>query len=190
MRRACRSLAVPALLVLALLTAACGDLGTKDEPPRPFGPGAGNLPGGAPSVTTPVTVPGVGTLEYDNGYFTLDPPPPGADATVVGVLTFVGPGTLSLRIGGIFGRPDTPCRFHAALLARDEGFTISGDGEDRVNDRGVVFHEVVLVKGAQLLRLDCAQLTGIFGVEMFGDSLVSGGLDTQQVHAVLNSIRP
>ncbi|HEX9843679.1 MAG TPA: hypothetical protein VGC20_13055, partial [bacterium] len=87
-------------------------------------------------------------------------------------------------------RPDTPCRFHAALLARDEGFTISGDGEDRVNDRGVVFHEVVLVKGAQLLRLDCAQLTGIFGVEMFGDSLVSGGLDTQQVHAVLNSIRP
>jgi hypothetical protein len=194
MRRACRSLAVPALLVLALLLAACGDLGTKDEPPRPFGPGAGAGPIATP---TPIPIAGVGALEYDFGYFEdVNTPmfPGDPDAMdlldVIGWTRDSGTGKIQLYLAGIFGRPDTPCRFHAALAARDKGFTIVGDGEDRINEQGIVFHEVWLTRGAEQWRLDCAQLTGVLGLELLSASEQGGGLETEQVHFVLNSIRP
>ena len=146
-------------------------------------------------ATTPFSIPdlaggSVGSLSYDATYFdAVTPQTPTEQDTRAGLLVSVANG-VTLQLGIIFGRPDTPCRFHAALFARDEGFTILGDGEDRINDQGIVFHEVVLVKGTEFRRLDCARLKGELGVEVLGVSLPVYSLATEQVHVVLNSIHP
>jgi hypothetical protein len=182
-------------VLLAGLLTGCGGLNQDDGPPRPFGPGVSGLtpPVGA---TIAQAIPGldggsIGTLAYDAGYFVqsdFTPLPTLADTRAGSLATSMG--DLALQMALIFGRPDTPCRFHAALLARDEQFTILGDGEDRINSQGIEFHEVLLVKGAEHRRLDCARLTGNLGVEVLTVSAPADLLGTDQVHTVLNSIRP
>ncbi len=194
LRLAARLAALLVALALGMALAGCGALGKKDETPTPFGPGAGVPPVDAAS-TTPLSIvaldsTSIGTLSYDAAYFTPVPvPPPTPANTQFAALTNAAAG-LGLQFQIIFGRPDTPCRFQAALAARDLGFTILGDGDKRINDQGLEFDEVLLVRGPEHWRLDCAQLVGNVGIEVLSISSPTDVLGTPQVHYVLNSIHP
>lgn len=191
-------LALLAVLALGVATlgalSGCGALSKDDETPTPFGPGSGVPPvdtAGAVALSVPdLDGTTVGTLSYDPGYFTPVPaPPPTAGNPLFATLANTADG-VGLQLQLIFGRPDTPCRFQAALAARDLGFTILGDGARRINERQVVFDEVLLVGGSEHWRLDCARLVGNTGIEVLGISGPADRLGTPQVHFVLNSIHP
>lgn len=182
------------MLLAAALLAGCGEL-DDDPPPRPLGPGSGGDPltGSTQTVTLrDTTGAAFGQVTYDDGHFAVALPfgpgrPTETDPTIGALQAADG---VSLGFVLIAGRPDTPCRFEAALAARDEGYTILGDGEDRINDVNVTFHEVWLARGAEWVRLDCAQLNGQRGVQVVAQSPSGNALETVQVHFVLNSIRP
>lgn len=186
---------VAALLLAAAPAwlAACGGLGEDNSPPEPFGAGTGGpaVPQGTVQSTTLADIAGdaIGTLDYDDGYFAFTPTTPTEEDPSLGQLVNATDG-VGLQVLLISGRPDTPCRFDAARAARDDGFTIIGDGEDRVNDADVEFHEVRLEAGDRYLRLVCAELKGRLGIEVRGLSTPTDQLGTEQVHFVLNSIRP
>jgi hypothetical protein len=173
------------LLALAVLAAA-GCSPEEDEWSGPFGPGYGGPAVALPATGYPLTnADGVklGRLEADATYFAVAPLP----GTL---LALQNPsGELVLLVTEIFGRPDTPCRYTAALLARDEGYTILASG-DRVNDNGLEFHQVDLAKGATYLGLYCTTLRGNAGIQIGGESRNGNRLRNRQVHFVLNSVRP
>lgn len=175
------------LLIGAPLLAGCLP---EETDPRPFGPGNGSpVMGTSPTALLDTNGNTIGSLDYNNSYFTLGLPNFTLPADPeMGVITSP-PNGIGLLVSLIAGRPDTPCRFAAAMLARDEGYTILGDGEDRINDQGVEFHEVWL-SGPSELRFDCAQLTGNLGVMVQAQAASSSLLKTSEVHFVLNSIRP
>jgi hypothetical protein len=190
-RRAPFALAL--LVALCLLPAGCGNLKKDDGDPIPLGPGSGGLAVTNPSA--PQDIPGttssrIGTFQFDSDYFLFSAQTPTTDDTSAGQLVDRVGDNLLLQLGLIYGRADTPCRFHAALSARDDGFTIEGDTTKRLNDLGVVFYEVLLYKAGEFRRFDCAELSGNAGVEVLSDSGPNDLVGTLQVHFVLNSIRP
>ena len=177
---------------LALLLAGCG-LAPDNETPTPFGPGTAPPTAGTPSAAQSIpdlTGGSIGQFEYDSTYFaayvtstpTLDNPQFGSLSTAAGDVV--------VQLSVIFGRPDTPCRYQAALAARDDGYAIDGDGAKRINDQQVEFAEVLLNNGSAYWRLDCAQPTGNVGVQVWGIADAPDKLGTEPVHLLLNSIRP
>lgn len=181
-----------ALVLAGVFLTACGE--DDDAPPRPFGPGSGGPPLANPIQSRELLDTGgraFGSVQYHNSTNNFTPvvafhQPSESDATMALLAASDG---VQLGFSLISGRPDTPCRFTAALLARDEGYAILGDGADRINDAGVVFHEVWLVRGSEWVRLACAQLDGLRGVQVLAQSPAGNRLETLQVHFVLNSIR-
>lgn len=179
-----RAAAAAALLAAVLIGAGCAPE-KKDELSGPFGPGAGGpaVPQGAVQTLPITTGDGtpIGSLQYDDGYFAQTP--------VTGMLYVLTNATdnVSLAIGRITGRPDTPCRYDAAIQARDDGYTILASG-DRTNANGLEFHQVNLVKGAIEQRFYCTELYNHVGIQIDGISLTAGALDWEQVHFVLNSV--
>ena len=80
----------------------------------------------------------IGSLSYDASYFA----PLADEPDAVPALTLVSlEDTLSLLVLPIVGRPDTPCRFNAARLARDEEYRIKASG-DRENANNLDIHQV------------------------------------------------
>lgn len=179
-----RAGAVVALLLAALLPGCAME--PEDELSGPFGPGAGGpaVPQGAVRTVALTTAGGapMGSLQYDDGYFAAAPVP----ETLV-VLDSGAPDAVTLAVTRITGRPDTPCRFSAALLARDEGYTILASG-DRTNANGLEFHQVNLVRGSTYQRFYCTGLRSDAGIQISGRSLGGNRLGTLQVHFVLNSV--
>ena len=195
-------LGMAARLILAMALAAAvaaGCMAMEDELDGPLGPGQGG-----PAVDTAAleqhnltAADGqiIGVLQFDPGYYFhihCDPD----DFTncqlestgdVVHVLAAIT-GDVQLAITRIVGRPDTPCRFQAAVLARDEGYEILGSG-DRTNDRGLEFHQVNLenerLPAAQ--RFYCAKLHQRIGVQISVFSVLEEVQEYLQVHFVLNS---
>ena len=175
-----------AMLGLLLLLASCAPPSDIQELSGPFGPGSGGptVNTGA-LVTQPITSGGLplGSLDYDSTYFT--PIPTGSEV----VMLAGGAGAVMLSVAPISGRPDTPCRFQAALLARDHGYAILAAG-DRTNAQGLDFHEVDLGPGADFQRFYCTELRSNLGVLINGISKPTNALGIEQVHLVLNSVRP
>ena len=181
------------LLAGALLT-GCGGEAEDSELPGIFGPGSGGTPvNTATSVSfdfkdassTPI-----GTMTYDDNYF---PDVTVALPTTTGLLLVLstppaptGDG-LSLVFTRIAGRPDTACRFLAAVLARDQAYTILQSG-DRLNSRGLEFHQVDLARGGAGLSLFCVSLREPVGLMVRGEAPSPATLGNLQVYAVLNSI--
>lgn len=172
------------LVVLPIALVGCGEE-EADELSGPFGPGSG---GPDPLVGTLITFPltkadgsPLGTLSSDITYFPQVPAP----GTVVILQSIVDP--ILLVVTRISGRADTPCRYTAALAARDDGFTILGSG-DRTNATGLTFHQVNLVKGATTRNFYCTILRDNVGIQISGSATNGNRLGTLQVHYVLNSV--
>lgn len=184
-------------LTLALLAAgalaACGAVDSSSTSVTALGDGTGGPAVNTAAVTT-ASIPNAtggsqGQLSYDASYFGFLPQTPSDTDPRAGLLSTAA-GDLGMQLSLIFGRPDTPCRYQAALAARDDGYTIQGDGQDRVNSNQVQFHEVLLTNGVQYWRLDCAELQSNVGVQVLTISSPTNQRDTQQVVYVLNSIHP
>jgi hypothetical protein len=182
------ALAVVLALSALLALAACEE---EDDDPRPFGPGSGGPEAGAstmPAILSNTASESIGALRYDGGHFTATGPTTPTEANLR-ILRLVAADGTELVLSLIAGRPDTPCRFTAATAARDEGYTLIGDGEDRLNEAGLEFHEVRMQRGSVHVRLACVQLAGLHGVQVAVGSTSAGQLETRQVHYVLNAIR-
>jgi hypothetical protein len=193
---------VLALLVTLGTLCACGGGTPKDALSGYIGPGAGGPPV-APGTVQNSTIDKpdgtlIGGFSYDQGFFflcipTLASPPcnllPAPDPTEIGVLIDIYPGTglLEIAMTHISGRADTPCRFAAAILARDGGFEI-GDTGFRNNAQGQQLYQVNLHSAGTYAALFCANLRDNTGAQF---SIVADAPDKVswlQVYEVINSI--
>ncbi len=184
------------LLILALMLSVTltGCEEEEDELSGPFGPGAGDGPIVTPSAlqdlkaSDDTTV--FGAFQYDDGYW--DDKSAAENITDPELYLFWDDPTfpsLILSFTRISGRPDTPCRYEAAIIARDYGYTILASG-DRTNSQGLDFHQVNLSKGTDYYHLYCATVSGNLGVKITGISLGANKLGNEQVHYILNSVSP
>jgi hypothetical protein len=203
------------LALAAALAAGClGFLGACAEPAieelsGPIGAGEGG-PAVNLSVTLshPLTDPGGGTigeLSYDGSAFLHYHPDPASDGLHVlanippeqlladladdGELNRLSADNIVIVLTRIVGRPDTPCRFQAALLARDRGYEILAAG-DRRNDQGLGLHQVNLVRAHDSVaqRFYCAQLRDPFGIQINVFTADEAHQVWQILHHVLNTL--
>lgn len=182
-------IAVAALLLALGLVSACGSDKQKDSLDGPIGPGAGGPAVNQPTVQSAnLTKPDgtvIGGLAFDSvtvapaGYFTPLPPPPGA-------LTNTADG-ISIFMTNISGRPDTPCRFNAAVLARDAGYEI-GDTGFRTNALGQELYQVNLSSPGSWVRLFCANLRDNAGMQFAISANAPDKVSWRQVYFVMNSL--
>ena len=189
-RRRLSAWLVVALPAVLLALGGCGGPQEQDELKGPFGTGSVGpavVPGAI--VTVPFTTSegrAYGQGNFDGAYF-LPTAAPDPTAGFFGALANAGDG-IALSVVRIVGRPDTPCRYRAALMARDEGFDIDASG-DRTNAAGIDFHQVNLQGNGQFVSLYCAKLAENAGVQV---AAVNGHVafrDSIQLAFVLNSIR-
>ena len=145
----------------------------------------------------------IGLYRYDDSFFLHDHPDPDNESLhVLATLTLVeiivdlaDDGELNGLTGSdtvifitrIIGRPDTPCRFQAAVQARDEGFEILASG-DRSNDQNLDFHQVNLSKGTIHQRFYCTKLRQNLGVAFNVFTAAAEVQEYLQVHSLLNSV--
>ena len=189
LRRSARALTSPLWGVAlwgALLLGACGQPAEIQELQGPIGPGSGGTPVNPATVVVQPLASGtlpLGTLEYDSSYFTLTPLE--GDTFMLSTAT----GETTLLVTPITGRPDTPCRYQAALLARDQGYEIQAAG-DRTNSTGLDFHQVNLGPGGDYQRLYCTSLRNNVGVLLNASGATPSPLADVQMHFVLNSVTP
>jgi len=180
-----RIAAAAMLLALGFLS-ACGSDKQKDNLEGPIGPGAGGPPIATP-LPQQLNKPDnsiLGTMSYDTVFFTPSvtaPTPPDS-------LTGVGNG-VAITLTHISGRPDTPCRFNAAVLARDQGYDI-GDTGFRSNASGQELYQVNVSKAGSWVRLFCVNLRDNAGMQFAVSSDAPDKVGWVQVHYVLNSIHP
>ena len=178
------------LMALALV-AACEPDEEGGELGGSFGPGSGGPPVDPTTVVTdPIVAPSgqqIGTLAFDSGYLTRTFTGTAADDIIYSYGNLAD--LLAIDIARITGRADTPCRFSAAFLARDEGFQILASG-DVFNDQGLEFHQVNLRNGNIFQRFYCVELQPNVGIEISATTLAGDLLDYEQIHFLLNSITP
>jgi hypothetical protein len=112
-----------------------------------------------------------------------------ADIADDGLINDIAADEVLMVMTRIIGRPDTPCRFQAALLARDEGYEIQDSG-DRKNAKNLELHQVNL-KNEKIgvhQRFYCWQLKDPFGVQINVFTADDEHQDWRQVFHVLNSV--
>jgi hypothetical protein len=175
------------LAMAAALAAGCQDPPGQDTLRGHFGPGAGGPPLSGATASIALTKSNgepVGQADYDPMEFA----PLGPAAADQFENLAEATGTLGIALSRITGRPDTPCHFQAALLARDQGYEILASGT-RKNDQALEFSQVNLAHGGTGLSLFCATLRDEVGVliEVLADSPEK--IDWVQVHYLLNSVR-
>ena len=196
----------PVLALLAMLAALCacgGDI-PKDKLSGAIGPGSGGpLPTLGSLTASPIDKPDgtlIGGFSYDSGFFLYCTPPfpagpcnalPAPDPTEIGVLVDINPPAvppqIEIAMTHISGRPDTPCRFDAAVLARDSGYGI-GDTGFRSNDLDQRLYQVNLSSPGAYAELFCANLSQDTGAQF---SILADSADKVswlEVYAVLNSV--
>jgi hypothetical protein len=138
---------------------------------------------------------GVGSFQYDpyvsgspaTGFFILSADPPGS--TVIGTLTdgSTFASGIAIELAHISGRPDTPCRFTAAVLARDAGYDL-GDTGFRKNALGQELYQVNISKPGSYLSLFCAELSNHAGTQFTVSADAPDKLSWFEVYGVLNSV--
>jgi hypothetical protein len=147
----------------------------------------------------------IGTIAYDSTAFVHYHPDPEDESLHVianiapeqiiadflddGVLNDFSGDDIAIFVTPIIGRADTPCRFQAAVLARDENYKIKGSG-DRKTNTGQELHQVNLAKASIPLtqRFYCYELIGEFGAQLNVVAVDDEHQDWRVVFAVLNSV--
>lgn len=175
--------------LLAVLPAACRNEELGAELSGEIGPGSGGPPVVQARVMTVLLVtPGgltIGSLSIDSGFLTRTFT--GDEADEIHYVYQNTAEAVTVIISRISGRPDTPCRFSAALLARDEGFAILASG-DVFNAAGLVFHQVNLAREATFQRFHCTELRSNVGIQISSTSTGGDKLGSEQLHFLLNSV--
>ena len=184
--RACRL----ALLSLALTAAlaGCGDT-PKDQLSGSLGNGSGGPALSGTPATLPLTKPSgeqIGQVQYDPAYFV--PAPATGDSTTEAVLANLTDQVLVTLVRFSGARADTPCRFQAATLARDENYDI-GDFGTRTNSLGQEMYQVNVAKPGSAQTLYCALLRDNSGVLVDVTATGPAQLGWLQVLYVINSIQ-
>jgi hypothetical protein len=179
-------IAVAALLLALGLLTACGSDKQKDSLEGPIGPGSGG-PAVAPAtlVQANLTKPDgtvIGSLAFDTAFFTPLAPPPASPGSLTNM-----PNGISILMTNISGRPDTPCRFNAAILARDSGYEI-GDTGFRTNALGQELYQVNLSSSGSWVRLFCANLRDNVGLQFAISANAPDKVSWLQVYYVMNSL--
>lgn len=172
-----------------MLLAACEIDEEGGDLSGPIGPGSGGPAVAAGSVVTdPLTTPdgaALGSISFDSAYlfrqFT------GGPADEIHYIYADATPSVAVTVLRISGRPDSPCRFSAALLARDEGYSILASG-DVVNDQGLQFHQVNLVLDDTYQRFYCTELQANVGIQINTGSIGGNLLESEQMHFLLNSV--
>jgi hypothetical protein len=176
-----------ALLALGLVT-GCGNGKQTDTLEGPIGPGTGgpsNL-----GVTTPLSLTKpdgtvMGTLSYDAGFFNPNIGP--SDPVQFGTLT-TAPGTnITITMTHISGRIDTPCRFNAAVLARDQDYEIGSTGFVS-NQLGLQLYQVNFDSGPLAARLFCASLQDNVGLQFMITADIPAKVTWLETYSVMNSV--
>jgi hypothetical protein len=181
--------AVAALLLASILLAGCGRDTQKSSLPDTFGDGSGGTVPIKPGTTLVLTKPDgtpIGQLNFDGNYFVLRPP--GADDGVAVAVLASDANTIKIGLTHISGRPDTPCHFQAAVLARDQGYTIGNYG-DRTNSTGLKFNQVNLSSSAIYQALFCVSIRDNAGVMFQAISDSPDKLEWQQVYYIMNTVQ-
>jgi hypothetical protein len=147
----------------------------------------------------------IGTFQYDASAFLHYHPDPTDDALHVvanvapevlladladdGIINDVSDGEVLMIMTRTVGRPDTPCRFQAALLARDDGYEVKKSG-DRKNAISLELHQVNLRndKLHESQRFFCFQLKKPFGIAINVITADEAHQNWRQVFLVLNSV--
>jgi hypothetical protein len=182
----------PAALAVGLLLAlgGCGTA-TKDELEGAIGAGSTGPDVNTATVQTVSLTDGVGrpvgTLDYDGSYFT--PVYTGAEGEALQFAFANQTDLILFSATRIVGRPDTPCRFSGALLARDENYEIQASGE-RTNDQGLKVYQVSLEQGPLRRNFYCATLRDNLGAELEVAAATPEGQQSIQIHYVLNTLQP
>lgn len=183
--------ALRGLLLLGLL-AACEPDEEGGELSGAIGPGGGGPPVAAASVLTDALTTSsgeqIGTLSYDASYLLQVFAGAAADNILYIYMDIADP-VVEIAVSRISGRFETPCRFSAAILARDQDFSIQASG-DVVNAQGLIFHQVNLFKGDTFQRFYCTELRSNVGVQISAISRGGNKLDFEQMHFLLNSVTP
>lgn len=183
--KSCRQLL---LLGLLFLLTSCKEAPEPDISGE-FGNGNGGTAVGTTQAERNITKTSgevIATYKYDATYFLeIYSAASSADNSFL-VLTDIGAEGLTIAFSRIYGRPDTACRYLAALLARDEEFEIDLVGE-RENTQGIEFYQVEVHKGADYRGMYCAELKDEVGVAMTVQATSKAMLAYQQTYSVLNS---
>ncbi|HEX7929238.1 MAG TPA: hypothetical protein VF678_16705 [bacterium] len=178
------------LLVAVLLLSACGEEQKEEGLHGHFGPGQGTPPAGPAFTTIDITKESgsvVGKVDYDATFFATTIPPAASEefGTLADNAT---PPTIVVTLIRITGREDTPCRFQAAVLARDQDYDILESGA-RENSHSLDFYQVNLKKGSQHLSLFCATLGDDVGTAIQVTTQSAALIKSSQVNYILNTTR-
>jgi hypothetical protein len=125
----------------------------------------------------------IATYKYDTDFFDAFP----GDDPVFQLLSDTGDEGIFLLIARIFGRPDTACRYMAAVMARDENYEIDLTGE-RENAQAIEIYQVELHQGSIHRGLFCADLIDNIGISISVQSTSKAILSYEQIYFILNSI--
>lgn len=180
-----------ALALAAVLLSGCGE-DPEEELDGKFGNGNDSAAyTGGPDVEIDLTKSSgsvFGVAEYDSNFFVFVPPEASGDFGTVVDNADEDLATVAVTLIRISGRADTPCRYQAAVLARDEDYTIEESGT-RKNAHNIEFYQVNLKKSGTHLSVFCAQMSGEVGVSVQVIAASSALIKSEQVHFILNSIR-
>lgn len=177
--------------LVLLFFSACGEM-EEGAYSGVYGPGVGGTPVSASTTVLPLATDldtPIGQLTYDGVYFFSGPPvDPSQTAILATLLPPAGDGIV-VSIRPIVQRPDTPCRFFAAIMARDMGYQILGSG-DRTNDSGLEFHQVNLSGDGAFFSFHCAIVSDPLGVMLAVSAPEEAMLSYLQIHHLFNTISP
>jgi len=147
----------------------------------------------------------IGTFSYDESVFLHYHPDPDNDALHIvanvtpdvlladladdDIINNISAGEVLMIMTRTAGRPDTPCRFQAALLARDQQYEILASG-DRKNSGELELHQVNLSnkKLSASQRFYCFLLKDPYGVQINIITADEEHQDWREVLRVLNSV--
>lgn len=185
-----KKLTIYIFLLVFFVLVGCSSEEEDPELEGPFGAGTGGTAVDTNSVQsftlTKISGASIGMISYDSSHW--------ADTTssITGsnslYLSLLSSDPISISLTRITGsRADTPCRFQAAVLARDNDYEILKSG-DRTNSKGLDFHQVNLRKDSTYLRFYCTTVSSNVGVLISATATTESHLDYLQLHHILNSV--
>ena len=177
-------------LVLALLAGCGGGSDLKETPKGDLGSGSTGPSLSSTQSTQVLTAADgtpIGSLTLDLGYFT---PLYFATGPTDDLFALLASSQSSLQVSlvRILGRPDTACRYQAALLARDQGFT-TGEAGYKTNQQGLELYQARASKDADFRVFTCTKLKDQLGVILSAQANSAAELEAIPFYGMLHSLK-
>lgn len=178
------------LLICCVTLFACSDIAEEEETASLLGNGSGGVAVSANLITRDITKSSgelIGTYQYDGDVFLEVFSAASSAETVFLILSDITGSTITVTAGRIIGRPDTACRYQAAVMARDLDYEIE-DTALKKNAEDIEFYKVSVSKSGAYVDLYCATLSDQIGVSFIVSSSSVEAPQFQQVFSLLNSV--